>query len=58
MNSSVFCVTCHFLGMHVIACPDPRIDIAKFTAETPHILQDSNLENFDASAWRFLCKEG
>lgn len=44
-------------GMHVCACPDLRLDLALFYAETPYLLADSSLEMFDWSLWRFIVEE-
>lgn len=41
-------------GMHVCALPDPRLDVAPFLVETPHILPNGNLEAFDVKSWSFL----
>jgi len=41
-------------GMHVCALPDPRLDVAPFLAETPHVLPNGNLEGFELAQWRFL----
>ena len=41
-------------GMHVCACQDTRLDPAPFREETPHLLHDSSLTNFDWSKWNFI----
>lgn len=41
-------------GMHVCACPDPRLDFTPFRAETPHLLPNSSLEMFDWDSWNFI----
>ena len=41
-------------GMHVCACPDPRLDTAAFLLETPFLLPNASLEEFDFSCWDFV----
>jgi beta-phosphoglucomutase-like phosphatase (HAD superfamily) len=41
-------------GMHVCACPDRRLDLDPFRDETPYIIPESNLENFDWDSWEFI----
>jgi beta-phosphoglucomutase-like phosphatase (HAD superfamily) len=38
-------------GMHVVACPDNRLDKGQFLALTPYVI--SSLEEFDNSKWIF-----
>jgi HAD superfamily hydrolase (TIGR01509 family) len=40
-------------GMFVCACPDIRLDLSPFAAETPYLLINSSLENFDWGLWDF-----
>jgi pseudouridine 5'-phosphatase len=48
-------------GMHVVACPDPRLDMSVFLSETSHVLSGEvagqqslqSLEGFDWSIWDF-----
>lgn len=41
-------------GMHVCACPDPRLDVGAFMAETPYILPRASLEGFDFDVFDFV----
>ena len=41
-------------GMHVCACPDPRLDTSAFLKETPFLLPNASLEGFDFSSWNFV----
>lgn len=42
-------------GMHVVACPDPRLERDPYLAETSYILPPGgSLLNFDWSTWEFV----
>eukprot|EP01036_Dinobryon_divergens_P022676 gene22677-30957_t len=38
-------------GMHVVACPDKRLELEQFRALTPHVIP--SLESFDSTEWIF-----